>query len=91
MRDPERIPLVLAALERRWSQEPDLRLGQLLVDLTRDLRSDSDPLFELSDGELLRRLGVETEDERRYVADEPAVAREGWRAWTAERSRRPPA
>jgi uncharacterized protein YihD (DUF1040 family) len=73
MRDAKRIPMILAALERRWSQEPNFRLGQLLVNVTRDLGCEADPLFELTDGELLRRLGAETDDERRYVRDEPAV------------------
>jgi uncharacterized protein YihD (DUF1040 family) len=77
--------MILAALERRWSQEPDLRLGQLLVNVTRDLGCEADPLFELTDGELLRRLGAETDDERRYVRDEPAAASEAWRAWSATR------
>lgn len=31
MRDPNRIPTVLAALERVWYRYPDLRLGQLVV------------------------------------------------------------
>ena len=65
MRDVERIPLILAAVERRWREEPDSRLGQLLVNLTRDLGSAPSPLFAISDGELLRRLGLETDAERR--------------------------
>jgi uncharacterized protein YihD (DUF1040 family) len=31
MRDPERIPKTLKALEEIWKRHPDLRLGQLLV------------------------------------------------------------
>src|SRR5690242_3312700 len=89
MRDPKRIPLILAAVERRWVQDPDLRLGQLLVNLARYLGSECDSLFGLPDGELLRRLGAETEEERRYVENEPVAAREGWRAWAAKRSRPP--
>lgn len=33
MRDPERIPRILAKLEEVWRASPDLRLGQLLVNL----------------------------------------------------------
>ena len=31
MRDPQRIPAILKILERVWGNEPDLRLGQLIV------------------------------------------------------------
>jgi uncharacterized protein YihD (DUF1040 family) len=34
MRDPSRIPVVLKALEEVWRSDPDLRLGQLLVNAT---------------------------------------------------------
>jgi len=33
MRDPERIPKVLAAIEKVWSKYPDLRLAQLLLNI----------------------------------------------------------
>ena len=33
MRDPNRIPEVLAALEKAWKANPELRLGQLLSNL----------------------------------------------------------
>ena len=85
MRDLERIPLILAALERRWRDEPDLRLGQLLVNLARDPDSAPHPLFDIPDGELLRRLGPETDSERRYIAEEPAAARRGWLKWLERR------
>jgi hypothetical protein len=71
--NPERIAIILAAIERRWREEPDLRLGELLVNVTRDLGSAPSPLFGVEDGELLRRLGPETEAERRDVAKEPAA------------------
>lgn len=31
MRDPARIPRILALLEQRWKEAPDQRLGQLVV------------------------------------------------------------
>lgn len=34
MRDPARIPQMLKALEEVWRADPDLRLGQLLVNAT---------------------------------------------------------
>jgi uncharacterized protein YihD (DUF1040 family) len=33
MRDPDRIPRILKKLEQAWTAHPDLRLGQLLVNL----------------------------------------------------------
>jgi hypothetical protein len=83
VRDPERIPLILAAVERRWRQDPDLRLGQLLTNLTVGRE-----IGLVEDGALLKLLGPETDEERRYVAAEAAARREGWRDFT-RRSRRP--
>ena len=34
MRDPNRIPIMLKALEEVWRADPDLRIGQLLVNAT---------------------------------------------------------
>ena len=85
MRDLERIPLIMAALERRWRDEPDLRLGQLLVNLARNPDSAPQALFDMPDGELLRRLGPETDAEQRYIAEEPAAARRGWHEWLERR------
>ena len=31
MRDPERIPEILERIRKVWSQAPDLRLGQMIV------------------------------------------------------------
>lgn len=83
MRDPERIPLILAAIEREWRQSPDLRLGQLIVNLLRSNRNVSRKdegrvLFNVEDGELLRWIGPETAAERRYVQDEPRLRSSGW-------------
>jgi hypothetical protein len=78
VRNPDRIPLILQALERRWREDPDQRLCQLLVNLTRDLGSAPSSIWGVEDGELLRRLGPRTEAESRYVAEEPAARRQGW-------------
>ena len=34
-RDPDRIPQVLEAIEHEWRKDPDIRLGQMLVNLVR--------------------------------------------------------
>jgi len=31
IRDPERIPKILAKIEKLWSKYPDMRLGQLIL------------------------------------------------------------
>lgn len=91
MRDAGRIPIVLAAIEREWKRDPDIRLGQLLMNLIRreQLAPREDEgmlLFGIEDGELLRLLGPQTATEQRYVEDEPGQAREGWRDWTRSQS-----
>jgi hypothetical protein len=86
VRDPERIPIVIAAIEREWRKQPDQRLGQLVVNLLR--RHTSVPpedegrvLFAVEDAEMLRWSGAETDDEQRYIKDECAKRRIGWREW----------
>jgi hypothetical protein len=37
MRNPKRIPKVLAKLQKAWELQPDWRLGQLLVNLSRPM------------------------------------------------------
>jgi hypothetical protein len=56
-RDPQRIPKILEALKEYWTKYPDLRLGQIVVNLTRSDTSPSghDP-FYVEDEELLAKL-----------------------------------
>lgn len=53
MRNEERIPEMLNAIEEYWSEHPDLRLGQLIDNL-----ADGDT-FAIEDDELMRQLGDE--------------------------------
>ena len=55
MRDPGRIDGVLRAVAARWRAEPDLRLGQLLVNAARFGEPSAD-LFYVEDDDLVRRL-----------------------------------
>lgn len=60
-RDPERIPEVLAALETRWREAPDQRLGQVLMNLVRrelapEPADEANRLFALEDDTLLEML-----------------------------------
>jgi hypothetical protein len=50
MRDPKRIPKVLAAVGRYWSLYPDLRLGQLLGNFSVGYNTEDDAI--------LRALGM---------------------------------
>ena len=78
--------MILAAVERRWRKDPDARLGQVIVNVLRTNRNvpyedEGRVLFNVEDGELLRWLGPETEEEETYVREEPRKAREARRAW----------
>lgn len=55
MRDPDRIPEVLKELKMFWEQSPDLRLGQIISNLSYDVMENSDP-FYLEDDKLLTIL-----------------------------------
>jgi hypothetical protein len=55
MRDPARIDGVLNAIRRAWKQEPDLRLGQLIVVAARP-KEPCPEVFSLEDTELMKGL-----------------------------------
>ena len=54
MRPEARIDAILARLKEHWSANPDIRLGQLLMNLTSDLDYS---LFQVEDDLLYARLG----------------------------------
>lgn len=58
IRNPERIEPICAALEQRWKEAPDLRLGQLVSVLT-----GTGDTFGVEDTEVMSELGVEIEGE----------------------------
>lgn len=51
MRDPNRIPNVLHDVQRVWEAFPDMRLGQLLLNVAED-----PALYYMEDEELVHRL-----------------------------------
>ena len=51
MRDPERIPAIIHKLEEYWIQNPDLRLGQLILNAVPEER-----LYGAEDTVLIRSL-----------------------------------
>lgn len=42
MRDPNRIPIILNQLEELWKAHPDMRLGQLLVNIVKYTQKSSE-------------------------------------------------
>jgi len=53
MRDPKRIPEILKRLEVVWKKYPDLRLGQLLIDV---LHVRNNFLFYIEDDKLIEEV-----------------------------------
>lgn len=53
MRNPERISKILAELSEVWIQYPDLRLGQLLLNVIND-----PALYYIEDEDLIKRIKV---------------------------------
>lgn len=51
MRDPNRIPHILGELEKIWKELPDLRLGQLILNVVGD-----PTLYYLEDEDLIKVL-----------------------------------
>ena len=55
MRNPDRIPEMLKELEKFWKQVPDLRLGQIISNLSYESMKNNDP-FYMEDDNLLELL-----------------------------------
>ena len=45
MRDPTRIEVLLELLHQYWKQNPDLRLGQIINNLSSSKRMSVDPFY----------------------------------------------
>lgn len=55
MRDPERIDDVLAELEEYWKEHPDLRLAQIIGNISQARGHGRDP-YHMEDDEVLETL-----------------------------------
>ena len=55
MRNPDRIPEILEAIQKTWEANPDLRLMQLLLNAI-DIQNPSSELYHLEDDVLMSRL-----------------------------------
>jgi uncharacterized protein YihD (DUF1040 family) len=53
MRDPDRIPRILSELQLIWQDRPDLRLGQLLMNVFSEAEED---LYYMEDDEIIRAI-----------------------------------
>jgi len=73
MRDPARIDDALAMLRAAWSESPDLRLGQLLVNAVRPT-GPCPEIFYIEDDVLVRKLS-ELRDQIRTAKSAPFVDR----------------
>lgn len=60
MRDPQRIDRTMESLRALWHQQPDSRLGQLIVNIARPLPVAMDArcqhIFSLEDDEWQKRI-----------------------------------
>ncbi|RZL44131.1 MAG: hypothetical protein EOP00_21185 [Pedobacter sp.] len=55
MREIERIKPIIGKLEKLWLENPDLRLGQLIMGITRT-RETNPGLFYMEEDEFLEKL-----------------------------------
>lgn len=53
MRDPKRIPEILNQIQQAWATFPDLRLGQLIINVA--TKNHKDPYY-IEDEELVERM-----------------------------------
>jgi hypothetical protein len=56
MRDPERIDEMLDLIREVWQSNPDLRLGQLIVNAARMREPAIENIFYIEDGSLAKGL-----------------------------------
>lgn len=54
MRDPNRIPQILALLAQGWRQMPDIRFGQLIENLKRYIGKED--IFYIEDDDMIHHL-----------------------------------
>ena len=54
MRDPNRIPEILAMLQQGWEKVPDWRFGQLIENLKRYICVDD--LFYIEDDKMIEKI-----------------------------------
>lgn len=58
MRDPKRIPEVLSAIEAYWTQNPDMRLAQIIGNVNGAVRSHTVDPYHMEDDLFLQGLAT---------------------------------
>lgn len=72
MRDPDRIQPILKLVEELWTQNPDLRLGQLLVNAIRPSQP-APQIFHAEDDKLLDGLRDLAKKSRKQAGDDSSA------------------
>ena len=54
MRDPKRIPEILALIQQGWEKVPDWRFGQIIENLRRYISTND--LFYIEDDEMIKKI-----------------------------------
>lgn len=68
-RDPARIPEILALIQTAWEEFPDMRLGQLLINVTGvHVLGETKGLFMLEDDQLMDDLQEWTDTSKNWTA-----------------------
>ena len=67
MRDPKRIEKILRLLEESWLRSPDLRLGQLIFNLTHNvLNKNSDGDIEVTENSI---YNIQDDDVQKFLEE----------------------
>lgn len=72
MRNPQRIPKILDELKGVWSTFPDLRLGQLLLNVLNDRE-----LYYVEDKDLLKYLRDHYSEVKNFEANQSKISNQG--------------
>jgi len=58
MRDPNRIPQIINAIEMYWKKYPDQRLGQILSNVNNVTEDRIDDIFYMEDDQIIKGLDM---------------------------------
>ena len=58
MRNPNRIPQIINALQRYWEKHPDQRLGQIMSNVNSVSEEKVDDVFYMEDDQIIKGLDM---------------------------------